>query len=576
MASYHKFCSCRNPSLHRLDSLIYVAIGLKNFDSRLIQMAFQNFLDSSRRDWLCNTEHVVQEDTPQAESVAEDESEATEVLLTWIRRSISSWSEGKDLQQIDARNVFQALSSAGATRVEDFTDLTADEARTIWLPLADLPFSFVEHLISRALTFAALEKRNASTSASNSQAVESRIKVRRTMPSSFHASGIQPSEAGDFQACMEALRSAKESGTMVPGRLANALQLLAGMPENSMERRWSETIGCQPPALPVARAHWLNNVAKERSTLITILCSEEALWRELGQWRKSAEQYASAVRLWGQAAGICEVEPWPPTMRILETFVFFFRSGASLGQYLSHLRAVLRLLGMDLGVLADTSAVTKGSVKISERTGQGRRTKIRASAEQTRELATVAKEQFNRVDIAESWVLQRHFCMRYGSEVVPLSKDNDHSSVSVVQGDGGRWQGIITLKHRKLQHSAIQVVRNCICHLQGKRLCGVCILRRRCELDSHRLFPDLTYAQGLALLKAAASQLHYVDALSWGTHAFRRGWADEALRNGGPTALFYSGGWRGIAAFSYASAQSRGALAAAEWLVDFSDSSGEE
>jgi hypothetical protein len=91
-----------------------------------------------------------------------------------------------------------------------------------------------------------------------------------------------------------------------------------------------------------------------------------------------------------------------------------------------------------------------------------------------------------------------------------------------------------------------------------------------------KIFPDLTYAQGLALLKAAASQLHYGDALNWGTHAFRRGWADEALRNGGPTALFYSGGWRGIAAFSYASAKSRGALAAAEWLVDFSESSGDE
>jgi hypothetical protein len=45
------------------------------------------------------------------------------------------------------------------------------------------------------------------------------------------------------------------------------------------------------------------------------------------------------------------------------------------------------------------------------------------------------------------------------------------------------------------------------------------------------------------------------------------------LKHGGPTALFYSGGWRGIAAFSYASAKSRGALSAAEWLVEYSDSS---
>ena len=47
----------------------------------------------------------------------------------------------------------------------------------------------------------------------------------------------------------------------------------------------------------------------------------------------------------------------------------------------------------------------------------------------------------------------------------------------------------------------------------------------------------------------------------------------SALSWGARGALFYSGGWRGIAAFGYVAAQSRGALAAAEWLVDHSDSS---
>ena len=78
------------------------------------------------------------------------------------------------------------------------------------------------------------------------------------------------------------------------------------------------------------------------------------------------------------------------------------------------------------------------------------------------------------------------------------------------------------------------------------------------------------------MLKCAAGHLGLESANSWGTHAFRRGWADEALRAGGPTALFYNGGWRGVAAFSYAAAQTRGAIAAAEWLVDFSESSDED
>ena len=87
------------------------------------------------------------------------------------------------------------------------------------------------------------------------------------------------------------------------------------------------------------------------------------------------------------------------------------------------------------------------------------------------------------------------------------------------------------------------------------------------------IFPNVSYAESLALLKVAAEVCGSERALEWGTHAFRRGWADEALRAGGPAALFYSGGWRGVAAFGYVAAQSRGALLAAAWLVHHTDSS---
>ena len=89
------------------------------------------------------------------------------------------------------------------------------------------------------------------------------------------------------------------------------------------------------------------------------------------------------------------------------------------------------------------------------------------------------------------------------------------------------------------------------------------------------MFPHVSYTEGLAYLKAAAMHLKLGRASEWGTHAFRRGWANEALKAGGATALFYSGGWRGVAAFSYVEAKARGALEAAEWLVKFSDSSDE-
>ena len=89
-------------------------------------------------------------------------------------------------------------------------------------------------------------------------------------------------------------------------------------------------------------------------------------------------------------------------------------------------------------------------------------------------------------------------------------------------------------------------------------------------------FGHVSYSEALAFLKAGAVALNLPDARGWGTHAFRRGFANDALRAGGVSALFWSGGWRGLAAFGYAKTQSRGDLAAAEWLVEHSESSGGE
>jgi len=151
-----------------------------------------------------------------------------------------------------------------------------------------------------------------------------------------------------------------------------------------------------------------------------------------------------------------------------------------------------------------------------------------------------------------------------------------HSVVNISSVDG-RKQATLTLLKRKCQQHPVEVTRRCICALQGRQLCGVCILAsRHDENGSDRLFPDISYTESLALLKSAAQELGLEQAQCWGTHAFRRGWADEALQAGGPTALFYSGGWRGVAAFGYTSAQAKGAIAAAEWLISFSDSSNDE
>ena len=131
---------------------------------------------------------------------------------------------------------------------------------------------------------------------------------------------------------------------------------------------------------------------------------------------------------------------------------------------------------------------------------------------------------------------------------------------------------MLRFAHRKSFNEPCETTRRFICHQQGRLLCGVCTLFSLGETEAAP-FSGVQYADALAVLKLAAAALQLRNASAWGTHAFRRGFADEALQQGGPTALFFSGGWKGLAAFGYVSAQSRGALTAAEWLVDHSDSS---
>ena len=72
-----------------------------------------------------------------------------------------------------------------------------------------------------------------------------------------------------------------------------------------------------------------------------------------------------------------------------------------------------------------------------------------------------------------------------------------------------------------------EVFRRCICQRQGKRLCGVSIIHQRA--CPGKLFPDLKYKETLAFLKLSAQQLGFPHPEAWGTHAFRRGRASEAL-----------------------------------------------
>ncbi len=105
------------------------------------------------------------------------------------------------------------------------------------------------------------------------------------------------------------------------------------------------------------------------------------------------------------------------------------------------------------------------------------------------------------------------------------------------------------------------------------------------------IFPDVLYRDSLALLKLGAMRLRHVSTLAgyrsrspllvrrftnaaqWGTHALRRGRADEILKAQGAPAMFAQGWWRSVAAWAYPAARTLSDAVSAEAAIAHSDSS---
>ena len=149
----------------------------------------------------------------------------------------------------------------------------------------------------------------------------------------------------------------------------------------------------------------------------------------MASWRVIVAQYASAIQLWSRAAELCGLDPWPPSRGVLDAYAFFFKHGPSLSRYLSHIRSALRLLEAPVGVLAETTKIICGAMIYAK----GVRFKPRADAEQTSTLMNCARKDFGRSDIADNWLVARHFCLRYGAEVVPMQTAGNHSAVHVAE-----------------------------------------------------------------------------------------------------------------------------------------------
>jgi hypothetical protein len=230
-------------------------------------------------------------------------------------------------------------------------------------------------------------------------------------------------------------------------------------------------------------------------------CDLDGVFRLEAQ-RGAVRQRRAAV---GEAAALASVPPWPPSHAAVNAFCTLFRSSASLGRYFSHIRSVLALLRVPAGELADTARLVRGAEKAA--VGQ-LRPRVWASTAQTRALVkwTVIA---GRQDLAHSWTVARHFCLRY-SETLALG-----TAAAPFRFARSGSECILTFMRRKCYKTPVEVTRRCLCADGAHLLCGVCALAEAAKADAEP-FSHISYAEALGFLKAGAAALAFPQAPHWG------------------------------------------------------------
>ena len=186
----------------------------------------------------------------------------------------------------------------------------------------------------------------------------------------------------------------------------------------------------------------------------------------------------------------------------------------------------------------------------------------------------LAAEAAGLTEVADAFSVARGFLFRVPSEMIPLEwcwPAGRHSGIRFSQRSVS-----IVLARRKNCKSESTLRRECVCHQQGRRLCGFhrlhAAVERAKKQNRPRVF-SFSYAYFLRQVKHFASLCGVTEV---GTHAFRRGMAQDMAAQGCQLfEILQAGGWRSSSFMAYMKPHELQAGACAQLIADHSDS-GEE
>ena len=150
---------------------------------------------------------------------------------------------------------------------------------------------------------------------------------------------------------------------------------------------------------------------------------------------------------------------------------------------LSYIRSALRLLEALVGGLAETTKIICG-----------------ADADQTSALIHCARKDFGRSDIADNWLVTRHFCFKCVQECAHADSGKSLSGVRRGKGECTPSSYVNSVPSRNI--SPLTVGRRCICRKQDEHCAAPAF--SGLEWETFACFPHVLCTENLAYLKAAA------------------------------------------------------------------------
>ena len=297
------------------------------------------------------------------------------------------------------------------------------------------------------------------------------------------------------------------------------------------------------------------------------LLDEQGQRRKLDSISKSWPAYCSGIKCYAafcDAMGYCP--HFPASVRVIIRFSAMFCNADSLQQYIKHVRWAHRFLGIDDSVCSspEIQQVINGLKKSMA-------APLPKPALTSKQVLKMVKESMREGDIEMAGILAiaRHFMLRMPSEAVPLEWDGGHSKITVED-----TRCSITLTTRKNRRAPSTMTRHCSCEETGRLLCSVHwlkVLRDRPGTGG-RVF-KLNKDHLARRVKQLVAKIGVEDAERYGTHAVRRGMAQDILDMGGQLpALLKAGDWRSSAYLRYLRVSQTDDVAVAQAAMFLSDS----